>query len=104
MGLTRILVCNSHGHFGHVNNDKVRCTDEWIPGEESVLFAERPSKRGSGEVDCRSGPAQAGCQARCLDRGRRGRRLVNLETVAQKRGDRQGQTERMQERGETITG
>lgn len=30
MGLTRILVCNSHGHFGHVNNDKVRCTDEWI--------------------------------------------------------------------------
>lgn len=31
MGLTRILVCDSHGHFVHVDGDKVRCTEEWIP-------------------------------------------------------------------------
>lgn len=67
MGLTRILVCDSHGHFVYVTGDKVRCTEEWIPGEESRLFAERPSKQGSSEVDCRSGLAQAVCKARCLD-------------------------------------
>lgn len=66
MRLTRILLRDFHGHFVHVNVDKVRFTGEWIPGKGSVLSARGPTKQGSSEVDCRSGLAQAVCQARCL--------------------------------------
>lgn len=45
MGLTRILVRDSHGHFSHVNVDKLCCTGEWIQGrDQNYLLEGRPNK------------------------------------------------------------